>query len=91
MKLYEIINESNWCKDKNAILANGDLTFSSDPKAAKRCLLGWINYNYENPLPAINNVAKYIGVYYPHEVAYWNDEEQRTVEDIIKLCKDLNI
>lgn len=97
MKLYEIINESNWCKDKTAVLKDGTPTHSKDPNAVKRCFLAWFLYHYnikiddEHLFKESYPIIKYLGVEFCHEIMNWNDDENTHIKDVIKLCKDLNI
>lgn len=91
MKIHEQITEATWCKKVIAMDMDGkQISTSKDPRACKWCLLGWLcKTSTESEIDnRWNTICKKLGV---DEVSVWNDDPSRTFQEVLQLCKELDI
>lgn len=97
MKVFELLAEpSSWCqadyaRDSKGVFIDGDdpWLIARDWAAISWCLAGAIYKCYEKDEAdvIIDRVTKHLGV----SVESWNDKSGRTHEEVINVCKELNI
>lgn len=89
MKVLELITgPDKFCKGACCRDVNGKDTPYDSPYTYSWCLFGAINKCYpENYSEMCDIIDKYIGL----GLVRWNDKPERTYEDIVSLCKTLDI
>ena len=102
MKVYEFFeqNPTCWTQHYMARNKNGSIINYKSPEATKWCVLGAmfkLGWEDKDIVDQETKLQKEIAIFYkddvyaPESVAGWNDEPERTVEDIIKLTKRADI
>ena len=81
-KLYNVINESNWCK--------GSLSSLNYNGGIRRCLLGWIDVRSNHCNEASQILAKVREKGF-NSISCFNDAKETKVEDVIALCRELDL
>lgn len=88
MKIWEQINESNWCQGAYAFTDRGEKAWPRDADACKWCALGWLCK--ENP-----NTSDFGGHPFSQRVgghiSEWNDEPGRTWQEVRDVFKELDL
>lgn len=84
-KLYNTINKDNWTQGHSYVGATAVLATSE--MAEKRCLRGWVEYTYGPNSPQL----KKLEIRFHNQIAKWNGAKKRTVEEVVALCKELDI
>ena len=89
MKLKEFFyNRSRWTQGASAKTALGDRVNYTDPRASCFCLFAGAHKCYpENPSRITAKIAAEVGM----GVIAWNDDPNRTFEDIQAVCIKLDI
>lgn len=83
-KLYEIINKDNWCKGRNYLDANLLSYIFCPTNPVCMCLGAFVSYKCG--IGAYTTLTKELG-----SIPGWNDAPERTVEEVIELCRRHNI
>lgn len=90
MNLQELFaTRSAWNKEKFALDKNNQSTFVEGPEAVSWCLAGGIYKCYEGE--ALDDVFHKVKLYIKGSVVAWNDHPNTTFEDVVKLCKELEV
>jgi hypothetical protein len=91
MKLQELFSDSSkWTQGCMAKDKNGLTVFPKDCKAVSWCLIGGMN----KCCPNIQQFTTMVNAAYcllKRSISDWNDFPDRKFDDIVKLCKDLDI
>ena len=92
MTLRELFSsEDRWTQNSFARDKNGMPVPCCGTAARCWCLIGGILCVYgENAYKVINKIYKHTGMSEDH-LSTWNDSAERTYEDVVKLCRELNI
>lgn len=95
MKVWELLQSFGWTQGYYARDAEGRKTTIRDPATACVCLLGAVQKCYRpNPYrtdeywAVLDRIADELGGL---RAARWNDAPGRTKEEVIALCKKLDI
>lgn len=97
MKVYELFQQPgiNWIQNDLSLDGKGHEVFYNDPSACCFCLIGGISKCYQSTTSTYSRMwkrsfdhVKKIGY---ESVAEWNDDPKRTKEDVVALCKELDI
>lgn len=97
MKMHELLAKpENWTQGAPARNPSGDAVAGSNPEACQWCLFGAVNKCYPGLDQAYGDTVNklYAGVAkrgYEQGYINWNDESDRTHEDVLSLCKELDI
>lgn len=101
MKIYELLDKpEKWIQKHEARLPSGQETNPEDPDACCWCLVGAFKkcYGY-NPIQGwgsdwkdtIQTQERRLRSATSPLIWPWNDAPTRTYEEVVKLCKDLDI
>lgn len=103
MKVSQILTDkSKWTQGAAARFSNGKDAYATDPKAVKFCLLGAISkscgwregnsvgakFSRKLTVKICAKVEKHIK---DSSIVHWNDNKERTFEDIQKVIKELDL
>jgi hypothetical protein len=104
MKVSDVLTDSSkWLQGAYAVTSDGTYVFSSDSRAAKRCLVGAVRYAYKSEREdgvcvrnadsdaVMDKIKEYLKVSSWSDIIVWQDRPETTWEDIIKLIKALDI
>lgn len=99
IKLWELLSKPGaWTQGVAARDAQGECVTSTSAKAVSWCLVGAISYLYdERDLSVIHQtdefrkIRKSFIAEYGKSVTDWNDAKNRTQEEVVALCKSLDI
>ncbi len=82
-KIWEQINDSNWCQGHYHKKADG--SFCEDPTlAAAHCLYGWLGITYPDFQGSVNKICKILNT---NSLVVWNDAPERTWQDVKGVFK----
>ena len=91
MKIYELLNdESKWIKNNAAVDSEGNFVSVFADEAVGWCLLGAAERCYNNRYVEINTLLRNKICKSYKSVINYNDN-YATYQDIINLCKELDI
>lgn len=92
MKVYELLDKpEKWCKGAYAKNAANEETHWQAPEASSWCLDGALCRCYGNDA-CVNDFEPLIRNHLQAaNIATWNDSPKRTWEDVVKLCRELDI
>lgn len=89
MKIWEQINETNWCRGFYAYDARKRKVYPKDPDAVKWCALGWlIRENRDSKLTDFSNTPLALKV---GNISNWNDAPGRTWQEVRDVFKGLDL
>ncbi len=88
MKVQELLTEDNWVKGSNARDKNNNSVHPTSDEACKWCLFGAIIRCYIATSEILERIGDKIE---ENSVTIWNDDPQRTFEDVEALIKELDI
>lgn len=88
-KVLEVLNRDNWIKGDLARDEYDATVNPDDVTACKFCLFGAVEraYGYEEVEPMYQRLYKHLGT----AIGLWNDDPERTWEDVEKVIKELEI
>ena len=91
MKLHEFFtNQSKWTQDAFAVNAVGDCVDPDSREAVAWCLLGAIDICYPDEA-AGNGIASMLNEAVGRNIDSWNDELERTFDEVRGLLLQLDI
>jgi len=86
MKAWELLEEKDWCQGDYARNASGQSVRVHDPQARRFCVVGLLeatgtcDLNYPK-------LKEHLGM----RVIDWNDDPERTKEEVLAVLKELDI
>jgi hypothetical protein len=86
MKAWQLLEEKDWCQGDYARNASGHGVAFNDPQACSFCVVGLLlvidisNLNYLK-------LKDHLGM----NVVEWNDNPERTKEEVLAVLKELDI
>jgi hypothetical protein len=85
MKIYEVINENNWCQHHIA-------EYTREGTPIRWCTLGWLGKGYgESRIEELVDIlADVLGLKW-YEVPQWNDAMFRNVKEVKAAFKAANL
>lgn len=84
--------DDSWCKGDYAKNEDNIYCHWSDSDAIQYCLVGAINKIYgHDALYVYKKIQNYLNLEPYGIITYWNDSSERTIDDVRKLVKELNI
>lgn len=95
MKIYELLDSPDkWCKGNLAVNKSNEPVMEDEKSACKWCLIGALYKCYSDSTQIVLDteylLSKKLRVDI-NEIEVWNDDPNTTYEDVIKLCKELDI
>lgn len=81
-------DKTRWIKGCLAMTENSRVVNANDPEATRWCLLGGIQKVYGEEEGKIFPRFWNLGI---SDIMSWNDHSSRTVEDVQKIVKKLNV
>ena len=90
MKAYELLEQKELCKGTFARDANGKPVSVYSPNAESLCVAGAIRLAYGH-IGEISTVGSHVSNLYSMTLVMWNDDPERTKQEVINLLKELDI
>jgi hypothetical protein len=92
MKLQELFSDSGkWTQGADAKDCFGDVVQFHSDSAESWCVGGALNKCYPDFSEMAKTMRKIVEYLDIHSISVWNDSPERKFDDIVRLCKDLDI
>lgn len=98
MKIWEQINKDNWCQNvlycgnkEDTKYITSENTSLLCQKAEKCCAVGWLYRVYPEDIHRIEAVLKIGRHLQVDSIPAWNDQKDRTIEEVKTLFKELDL